>query len=109
MSKRALIAVLMAACAVTGCEAHSVTRRAEGGLDIRLRVPQAHSVVLVVSGDERFERLPAAPDRLGAWVVSLNRAEEFRYFYLVDGKPFLPKCGLREKDDFGAENCIFSP
>lgn len=109
MAKRALIAALLAACAAAGCAAHSVTRRAEGGLEIRLRVPQAQSVVLVVSGDERFERFPAAPDRFGVWRVSLNRAGEFRYFFLVDGKPFMPECGLREKDDFGADNCIFSP
>jgi hypothetical protein len=27
---------------------------------------------------------------------------------MVDGEPFYPACKLKEKDDFGSENCIFS-
>jgi hypothetical protein len=109
MLRGTLIAVLAAFSALAGCAAHSVARGAQGGLDIRLRAPRAQSVVLVVAGGEAFEQFPASPDRLGTWRVSLKRAGEFRYFYLVDGKPFLPECGLREKDDFGAVNCIFAP
>lgn len=45
----------------------------------------------------------------GTWVVTLPADTSFSYFYLVDGKPFLPPCPMRERDDFGSENCIFEP
>jgi hypothetical protein len=43
------------------------------------------------------------------WKVTLSRLNEFKYFYLVDGKAYLPDCRLRENDDFGSNNCVFSP
>ena len=35
--------------------------------------------------------------------------ETFRYFYRVDDTPFVPDCPMKEKDDFGFENCIYDP
>ena len=43
----------------------------------------------------------------GAWVVNVPTDKSFRYFYMVDGEQFIPPCPLKEKDDFGSENCIF--
>lgn len=43
------------------------------------------------------------------WVVTLPADAAFRYFYIIDGSAFLPPCRLKEKDDFGSENCIFEP
>ena len=54
---------------------------------------------LVVSGDP-FQQFQALRDDSGLWMVSLNRVSEFKYFYLVDGKTYLPDCRLRENDDF---------
>ena len=45
----------------------------------------------------------------GVWVVTLPANTSFSYFYMVDGKPFLPSCPMKEYDDFGSENCIFEP
>ena len=45
----------------------------------------------------------------GSWQISVPGNESFRYFYMIDGKKFLPDCLLRENDDFGGENCIYSP
>lgn len=45
----------------------------------------------------------------GYWMITLNSATVFRYFYIVDGFAFIPSCRLKEKDDFGSENCIFEP
>ena len=42
------------------------------------------------------------------WEILVHADSEFKYFYMVDGKPFLPACSLKEKDDFGSENCIYS-
>lgn len=45
----------------------------------------------------------------GTWVVNLPADKPFKYFYMVDGEIFIPPCPLKEKDDFGSENCIFEP
>lgn len=45
----------------------------------------------------------------GLWMVTLPANSPFRYFYLVNGEPFLPACTMREHDDFGSENCVFEP
>ncbi len=45
----------------------------------------------------------------GVWEVTLPANIPFKYFYKVDGKIFLPPCPMKEKDDFGLENCIFEP
>jgi hypothetical protein len=102
-----MIPIMAAVFAAGGCSSHYHTIR-NGHVDIYLEAPQARSVALVVSGDT-LEKVPAARNQLGAWKVTLNRANGFKYFYLVDGNVYLPDCPLRERDDFGADNCVFSP
>lgn len=98
--------IILALCIASGCSGHYRTID-NTHVDFYLRSPAARSVSIVVSGDG-FEKVPATRDRLGTWRVTLNRVDEFTYFYLVDGKVYVPECDLREKDDFGAENCVFS-
>jgi hypothetical protein len=52
-----------------------------------------------------------AAHRIGRnlWEISVPAAGEFKYFYIIDGNPYVPPCKYREKDDFGSENCIFMP
>lgn len=102
-----MIPIMATVLATGGCSTHYHTIR-NGQVDVYLDAPQAQSVSLVVAG-EIFERVPAARTQLGAWKVTLNRAKEFKYFYLVDGNVYLPDCPLRERDDFGANNCVFLP
>jgi hypothetical protein len=90
-----------------GCSGHYRTID-NTHVDFYLRSPAAKSVSIVVSGDG-FQKIPASRDRLGTWRVTLNREAEIRYFFLVDGEVHVPECDLRERDDFGAENCVFSP
>jgi hypothetical protein len=45
----------------------------------------------------------------GKWAVTVSGSHPFRYFYLVDGKIYLPDCRLKETDDLGSENCIYQP
>ena len=102
-----MIPILAAVFTAGGCSAHYHTIH-NGHVDVYLKAPQAQSVSIVVSGDT-FEKVPAVRTQLGTWKVTLNRANEFKYFYLVDGTVYLPDCPLKERDDFGADNCVFSP
>ncbi len=72
-----------------------------------LEKPQAQDVVLLCSlngyqGQELSQQN-------GLWALTLPADKSFKYFYRVDGENFLPSCPMKEKDDFGSENCIFEP
>jgi hypothetical protein len=105
--KPSIISVLAAVFVAGGCATHYQVITS-GHVEMFLKAPQAQSVVLVVSSDP-FQQVQAQGDASGVWKVTLNRLNEFKYFYLVDGKAYLPDCRLRENDDFGSNNCVFSP
>jgi len=105
--KPSILPALAAVFVAWGCAGHYHVIN-NGHVEMFLTAPQAQSVVLVVSSDP-FQRVQAVRDESGMWKVTLNRPSEFKYFYLVDGKTYLPDCRLREKDDFGSNNCVFSP
>jgi len=105
--KASIVSVLAAVFVAGGCATHYHIIN-NGNVDMFLTAPQAQSVVLVVSGDP-FQQVQALRDDSGMWKVTLNRLSEFKYFYLVDGKTYQPDCRLRENDDFGSNNCVFSP
>jgi len=99
--------MLAAVWVAVGCSGHRHTIT-DDHVEIYLTAPQAQSVTLVMSGDS-FQQVEAVRTGFGTWKATLNRVQEFRYFFMVDGKVFLPDCPLKEKDDLGANNCIFSP
>ena len=105
--KQSIIPVLIILFIAGGCTAHYHVID-NGQVEMYLMAPQAESVVLVISGDP-FREIQALRDDSGIWKVTLNRLNEFKYFYLVDGNAYLPDCPLKENDDFGSNNCIFSP
>ena len=105
--KQSIVSVLAAVFVAGGCTAHYHIIN-NGHVEMLLTAPQAQSVVLVISGDT-FQQVQALRDDSGMWKVTLSRLNEFKYFYLVDGKAYLPDCRLRENDDFGSNNCVFSP
>ena len=105
--KQSIIAVLTVLFVAGGCAAHYNVID-NGQVEMYLTAPQAESVVLVISGDP-FREVQALRDGSGIWKVTLNQLNQFKYFYLVDGKAYLPDCPFKENDDFGSNNCIFSP
>ena len=105
--KQSIVSVLAAVFVAGGCTAH-YHKINNGNVEMFLTAPQAQSVVLVISGDT-FQQVQALRDDSGMWKVTLSRLNEFKYFYLVDGKAYLPDCRLRENDDFESNNCVFSP
>ena len=74
---------------------------------LTLRHPDAKNVVLFCSLDGFKPR--AAKKVSNSWVSKLPVGDTFRYFYQIDDKPFVPDCPMKEKDDFGSENCVFDP
>jgi len=90
-----------------GCAAHYYRLNADSAT-LYLRVPGAGTVELATSMDE-FALHQAKKTDADTWVVSVPASREFRYFYMVDGRVYLPECRLKETDDFGNENCIFVP
>lgn len=105
--RQGVISVLAVAFVTAGCSVHYHVIN-NGHVEMYLTAPLAQTVSLVIS-DDPFQQVQALRDTSGAWKVTLNRTGEFRYFYLVDGKAYLPDCRLRENDDFGSNNCVFSP
>jgi hypothetical protein len=72
-----------------------------------LKYPDAKKVVLFCSFDG-FK--PRAANKVSSkWESIVPAGETFRYFYQVDDQPFVPECAMKEKDDFGFENCIYDP
>ena len=90
-----------------GCATHYYKMDADR-VNLYLRMPEAKIVQFSTSLDEftpyRTEQLES-----GIWAVAVPATREFTYFYKVDGSIYLPDCKLREKDDFGDENCVFMP
>jgi hypothetical protein len=89
-----------------GCALH-YHRSDQSGVTFYLRRPDAKTVFLLSSLNGFAPR--AAEHKGGRWINSLPDGREFRYFYLVDGHLFIPACRLKEKDDFGQENCVYVP
>jgi hypothetical protein len=102
-----MISLLAAVLAAGGCTVHYHVVN-NGQVEMYLAAPQAQSVVLVVAGDP-FQKVPAQRDASGIWKATLNRPGEFKYFYIMDNQAYLPDCRLKEHDDFGSDNCVFTP
>jgi hypothetical protein len=90
-----------------GCVSHYYKIDAER-VNLYLRVPGAKTVYFSTSLDQ-FAPYPAKKLEAGMWEVTVPADREFTYFYNVDGIIYLPECRLKQKDDFGAENCVYVP
>lgn len=77
-------------------------------LHIFLKNKEAQQVYFLHSLDE-YAPHEAIRDESGLWISILPSDVEFKYFYIIDGKVFIPDCRIREKDDFGSENCVYIP
>lgn len=94
--------------AFTACTGSHYFRKNNDTLSIFLRVPDARQVYFLSSLDAYRPREAMRVDE-GTWQISVPVQIEFKYFYKVDGKVYLPPCRLKEEDDFGSQNCIYIP
>ena len=77
-------------------------------LHVYLKNKEAEKVFILCSLDEYTPR-QATYTGSGTWEAVLPNDTEFKYFYMVDGKVFVPECDMKEEDDFGSENCVYVP
>ncbi len=77
-------------------------------LHLYVQEPKAGEVYFFCSLDE-YKPHKIRENDSGTWEAVLPSNIEFKYFFTVDGKLYIPECKLREKDDFGSENCIYIP
>jgi len=89
-----------------GCSQHHYTVSGET-INLYLEESAAKNVLFACNLDDFEPREPIYVD--GHWVVSLPSTAPFRYFYILDEIVYVPPCEMKEKDDFGSENCIFEP
>ncbi len=92
----------------TGCAPRHFIDRQDSGVRVFLDDPNA-AEVLFASSVDGFRVRPTTRDPRGLWVIDDLADREFRYFFIVDGRVYIPPCRYREKDDFGATNCIYQP
>jgi hypothetical protein len=93
---------------VAGCTSHHFSTKNSGKVAMYLDAPRANEVFFASSADN-FTMHKAERRSRGLWVTGNLVDKEFRYFYIIDGKTYVPDCRYKEKDDFGAENCIYLP
>jgi hypothetical protein len=91
-----------------GCAPRHVMVKEAGGVTLYLDVPKAEEVLFASSANS-FQLQSTRKNPAGLWLTNTLADREFHYFYVVDGRVYVPDCRYREKDDFGATNCIYQP
>ena len=91
----------------TTCAGHYYKSKADT-LYIYLKESKAVQVIFLYSNDG-YRPKPATRIDKQTWEVKVPANKEFRYFYIIDGEPFIPDCRYKEADDFGSYNCIYVP
>ena len=93
---------------VSGCAPHHFITSESDVVTVYLDAPKASKVIFVSSVDN-FREHATQKNTKGLWAIENLTNREFQYFYIVDGRLYVPECQYREKDDFGAANCIYQP
>jgi hypothetical protein len=91
---------------LTACSTHYYKKNGDT-ISFYLKSKDAQDVHFQYSLDG-FSSHEAENVKGDTWCVSVPSVREFSYFYMVDGKVYIPPCQFTEKDDFGNENCIFT-
>lgn len=100
--------VLLASLLISGCATHYTERPTPNTVELHLFNPSAKEVFFYSSTND-FTPQAMQRNTWRYWTVTVEIDQQFKYFYIVDGKVVIPECDLREQDDFGRYNCIYSP
>jgi hypothetical protein len=105
--KQLVLVLVVLSTILTGCTGHYYIVK-DDRVGIYLQKPGAIEVYFFSSlYGYRPRRANKVDDQ--TWEVEVPANKEFKYFYRVDGRDYLPACALRENDDFGGQTCIYSP
>jgi len=99
----ALIATLLA-----GCASLPFIRGGPQSVILYLKKPDAKKVQFASSLDN-FQLHDTLRTASGRWEIRMPANREFRYFYIVDGRNYVPDCRYKETDDFGSQDCVYLP
>ncbi|MEW6185391.1 MAG: hypothetical protein AB1585_06590 [Thermodesulfobacteriota bacterium] len=105
--KKYLLLVVFVLMLISGCTSHY--QRVKGdGVHLYLKKSDAQKVFFASSIDG-FSLHPVKRVFNGIWEITVPTQGEFKYFYVVDGMPFVPACRFNENDGFGSKNCLHLP
>ncbi len=104
---RLVVSMLLAIWALGGCA--TPFQRIKGEQVYLYLKDSGAQAAFFASSLDGFHRHPLTRHTKNSWRISLPADQEFTYFFILDNQPFIPDCPYREKDDFGFENCVFTP
>lgn len=109
MNRTATICCIVLMAALMGCAARQPLYTIEADqLKIRIELPDTEAVMFASSLDGyRLRNARRVSEH--AWEIEQPADRTFAYFFMVDGRPYVPACRWTEADDFGARNCLFVP
>ena len=103
-----LLALIFLAGFVQGCAPQHYVAVQADTVTLSLHAPEAERIQFASSTDQ-YTLHEIRKNRDGTWTITGLVNKEFLYFYLVDGKMFVPECRFRQNDDFGTTNCRYLP
>jgi hypothetical protein len=109
MNRITTLCLIVSMAAVIGCAARQPLYTIEADrLTIRVELPETEAVLFASSLDDfRLRNAQLVSERV--WEIVQPADRTFTYFFMVGGRPYVPKCRLTEADDFGTRNCLFVP
>lgn len=105
--KRQIIFMLIALGTMVGCA--TPYQKIKGDQVILHLKDATGQTAFFASSLDGFQRHPLTRQSKDAWRITLPADQEFTYFFILDHQPVIPDCLYKERDDFGFENCIFTP
>ncbi len=90
-----------------GCASHFTSTPTKDSVELLLSKPFARQVLLFPSSNN-FTPLVAVKKKTGYWSVTITNEDHFSYFYMVDNIVYVPDCQIKELDDFGGTNCLYT-
>ncbi len=102
-----ICAAVLLCVSLCGCSMHNHAGLQTHDVSLKIFRPFADRVEFYSSATG-FSPQQAKKTFWGNWVVYVSDIKEFKYFYRVDGKVVLPDCTLKEEDDFGRFNCVYT-
>jgi hypothetical protein len=104
--KSAVLPLLLLTLLISGCAGKHYFKINDGEVSFYYKDTAAQEV-LFASSQDNYKLHAAREIQNHLWEVSIPVAQEFTYFYVVNGVNTVPDCPYTEDDDFGNKNCVY--